>query len=317
MSGFSTATTENLTRTNIWSRQLKDVLLDELFATRYVDWITDFPDGTTLHIPSIGQLEARDYAEGQPIEYTAMDTGDWTFTVTEYKSVATYIYDKFKHDSFYMNELVSRFVPNMHRALSKAMEIDFLDTVADSQTLASTNAINGASHRWIGNGTNETIAVKDFELARYALTKANVPLTNLVALVDPSVEYSLATLTNLVNVSNNPMWGGIIREGMSTGTRFKFNIFGWDIYICQNLKTNSASETIGSKTASAGVNNFFFSAAQGILPVKGLIRQQPRIETERNKDLQRDEYVATCYYGYKAFRPENIVQIVTDTDQVA
>jgi hypothetical protein len=317
MAGFSTANTENLIRTDIWSRQLKDVLLDELFATRYVDWITDFPDGTTLHIPSIGLLEARDYAEGQPIQYTAMDTGDFTFTVQKYKSVATYIYDKFKHDSFYMNELVSRFVPNMHRALAKQMEIDFLKTGPDGQTASDLNTINSGNHRFVGSGTNETISVKDFELARYALAKANVPLVNLIAIVDPSVEYALATLTNLVNVSFNPMWQGIVRDGMSTGTRFKMNIFGWDIYISNNLKKNTTNETINGVTAAAGVNNLFFSAAGDVLPIKGLIRQAPRIETERNKDLQRDEYVATCYYDFKLFRPENLVVILTDTDQVS
>lgn len=317
MAGFSTATTEHLTRTDLWSRQLKDVLLDELYATRWVDWITDFPDGNTLHIPSIGQLEARDYAEGQPIQYTAMDTGEWTFSVSKYKSVATFVYDKFKHDSYYQAQLISRFVPNMHRAFAKIMEVDFLKTIPEDQTSADLNSINGAAHRFIGSGTNETIGVKDFERARYALAMANVPLTNLVAIVHPSVEYALATLTNLVNVSNNPMWEGIVRDGMSTGTRFKFNIFGWDVYISQNLHVNTASETIDGLTAAAGVNNLFFSASPDVLPVKGLVRQPPKVEFERNKDLQRDEYVATCYYDYKRFRPENSVVIVTDTDQVS
>lgn len=270
MAGFSTATTEHLTRTDLWSRQLKDVLLDELYATRWVDWITDFPDGNTLHIPSIGQLEARDYAEGQPIQYTAMDTGEWTFSVSKYKSVATFVYDKFKHDSYYQAQLISRFVPNMHRAFAKIMEVDFLKTIPEDQTSADLNSINGAAHRFIGSGTNETIGVKDFERARYALAMANVPLTNLVAIVHPSVEYALATLTNLVNVSNNPMWEGIVRDGMSTGTRFKFNIFGWDVYISQNLHVNTASETIDGLTAAAGVNNLFFSASPDVLPVKGL-----------------------------------------------
>jgi len=317
MAGFSTATTQYLTRTDLWSRQLKDVLLDELYATRWVDWITDFPDGNTLHIPSIGQLEARDYAEGQPIQYTAMDTGEWTFTVSKYKSVATFVYDKFKHDSFYQSQLISQFVPKMHRAFAKIMEVDFLKTGPDAQTLTSLNSINGAAHRFVGSGTNETIGVKDFERARYALAMANVPLTNLIAIVHPSVEYALATLTNIVNVSNNPMWEGIVRDGMSSGTRFKFNIFGWDVYISQNLKVNAASETIDSITAAAGVNNLFFSASSDVLPIKGLVRQAPKIEFERNKDLQRDEYVATCYYDYKLFRPENLVVIVTDTDQVS
>jgi hypothetical protein len=321
MAGFSTQDTLYLTRTNLWSNQLKDVLLDELFAQRYVDWITDFPDGTTLNIPSIGQFVASDYAEGQAIQYSALDTGNFTFTIDKYKSVGTYIYDKFKHDSFYVSQLTASFVPKMQRALAKSMEVDFLKTMTPAgsggQTTASTNAINGAAHRLVGSGTNETIAVKDFALANYALDKANVPRQGRIAILDPSCEYALATMTNLVNVSNNPQWEGIVRDGMSTGMRFRMSVFGWDVYISQNLHVNTASEQIGSVTAAAGVNNLFFSAASDVLPIKGLVRQAPRVEFERNKDLQRDEFVVTCYYGFKGFRPENMFILVTDTDQVS
>ena len=120
MAGFSTGNNEHLIRSQIWSTQLKEVLEDELFAMKYVDMLEGFPDGDTFNIPSIGQAEVRDYDEGQAIQYTAMDTGNFTFTITEYKSSATYIYNKFKQDTFYMNQLVSSFVPKMQRALMKA-----------------------------------------------------------------------------------------------------------------------------------------------------------------------------------------------------
>src|SRR5690554_6749728 len=100
MAGFSVANNQHLIRANLWSSRLKEVLEDELFASRYVDIITDFPDGDTLNIPSIGQMEVRDYDEGQAVTYTGMDTGNFTFSITEYKSSATYIYEKFKQDSF-------------------------------------------------------------------------------------------------------------------------------------------------------------------------------------------------------------------------
>ena len=45
MAGFSTQNNEHLIRSNLWSSQLKEVLEDELFAMRYVNMITDFPDG--------------------------------------------------------------------------------------------------------------------------------------------------------------------------------------------------------------------------------------------------------------------------------
>jgi hypothetical protein len=315
MAGFATNSNDHLIRSNLWSNQIKEVLLDELFATKYVDMITDFPDGDTINIPSIGQAEVSDYAEGQAVRYTGMDTGNFPFSINKYKSSATFITEKMKQDSFYMSRLVSSFVPKQHRAIAKAMEVDILDLAPTSQSSGATNAINGAEHRWVAAGTNEVIALQDFAKARYALQKANVPMVNLVAIVDPSVEYTLSTLTNLVNVSNNPRWEGIVSSGISTGMKFISNVYGFDVYVSQNLRTG-VNETIGGRTSGAGVANLFFSAAPDVLPFVGSIRQAPKVDSEYNKDLQREEYVTTCRYGFKLYRPENMVVVISDTDQV-
>lgn len=317
MAGFSTTSNDHLIRSNLWSSQIKEVLEDELMGMKYVDMITDFPDGDTINIPSIGQHEVYDYAEGQAVRYTAMDTGNFTFSITDYKASATHITNKMKQDSFYMSRLMSSFVPKQNRAIMKSMEVDVLAVGPLAQTANNLNLINGGRHRWVGGGTNETIALKDFALARHALQMANVPMTNLVAIVDPSVEYTLSTLTNLVQVQNNPRWEGIVRDSMSTGTKFLFNVYGFDVYVSQNLRKNTASETISSVTSAVGVNNLFFSAAPDVLPFVGSVRQAPTVDSEYNKDLQRDEYVTTCRYGFKLFRPENLCVVVTDTDQVS
>lgn len=316
MAGFSVANNEHLIRSNLWSGELKDFFEDEVFAQRWVDWI-DFPDGTTLNIPSVGQAETLDYDEGQSIRYTAMDTGNFTFTVNKYKSSATYVYRKMMQDSFYMNRVVSEFVPKQARAISKVMEVDFLATGPLAQTAADANTINGASHRWVANGTNEVMSIKDFNGARFALQKANVPMTNLIAVVDPSVEFAFNDLTNIVNVSNNPMWEGVIRDSIGTGMKFRFNVLGWDVYVSQNLHKLSASETIGSKTAASGVCNLFFSADSTALPIIGAVRQPPIVDSEFNKDEQREEYVTTTRYDFKLYRPENMVVVISDDDQVS
>jgi hypothetical protein len=184
------------------------------------------------------------------------------------------------------------------------------------QTNASLNAINGASHRFVGTGTNEIITVGDFSKAKYALDKANVPEMNRIAVLDPSCEYALNNITNITNISNNPRWEGIITTGLAQGMMFVKNIFGFDVYVSNNLYTNTASETINAVTAAAGVNNLFFSAAPEVLPIVGVVRQSPKVDSEYNKDFQREEYVTTCRYDFKLFRPENMVVVVTDTDQV-
>lgn len=312
---FTVASNDHLIRSNVWSTMLKDILEDELMGLKYVKMLEGFPDGDTFNIPSIGQAEVYDYVENAPISYSGMDTGNFTFSITDYKATGMYISEKMKQDSFYMNELVSSFIPKQHRALMKALEVDALALGPESQTASSLNTINGAPHRFVGSGTSEVIAVADFAKARYSLQKANVPMTNLVAIVDPSVEYTLSTLTNLTNVSNNPQWEGIVRDSMSTGMKFRMNVFGFDVYVSQNLKSG-ISETINGVTAATGVANLFFSAAPDVLPWVGAIRQPPKVQSDFNKDRQRDEYVTTMRYGLKTFRPEAFVTIITDTDQV-
>lgn len=314
---FSYATNEHLVRSNLWSAQLKEVLLDELFATKYVDMITDFPDGDTLNIPSIGQAEVQDYVENAAVRYTGMDTGNFTFTIDQYKSSATYITERMKQDSYVMAKLVASFIPKQHRALAKEMEVKVLDTGPSAQTTSNNNSINGAKHRFVGSGTNSILSVNDFARAKYALAKANVPMTNLIAIVDPSVAYAMDTITNLTSLQNNPQWEGIVATGMSTGTHFVKNIYGFDVYVSQNLKQITAGETIDSVAVNtSGVANLFFSATADVLPFVGCIRQPPKVDSDYNKDLQREEYVTTCRYGYKLFRPENLVVVLSATDQV-
>lgn len=308
----STQNTEHLIRSNLWSSQLKELFEDELFALRYIDWLDGFPDGDLFHIPSIGQAEAQDYEEGQAVTYSQLDTGEFLFRVTEYVQSGHYITNKMKQDSFYMNQLVSSFVPKQHRAIMKRMETDALRIGPERQTASNPNTINGVPHRWVGTGAGQTVALEDFARARLALQKANVPLTNLVAIVDPSVEFTLNTQANIVNLINpNPMWDFVVRDSIGTGMQFRINIYGWDVYVSQNLKKN-LTDTIFGETATDGVANLFFSAAPDASPFVGAVRQPPQVDSEYNKDLQREEFVTTARYGLDLFRPESLVTVITD-----
>lgn len=318
MSGFTTNSQQYLIRANLWSNQLKRIQEDDLMGTRYVRMITEFPDGDTLNIPSIGQAVVQDYIEDNAISYNSIDTGNFTFSINKYKSSATYITKKMRQDSYLASQVEAAFVPLQSRALAVAMETDILTVGPDGQTSANSNAINGASHRWVGSGTNETIDVVDFENALYSLRKANAPMTNLVAIVDPSVEYAISTQANIVNLMTpQPQWGRIVNEGSLSGMQFKYNIFGFDVYVSNYLKS-SIAETVNGRTTTAGVANLFFSAAGGDAnPFIGLIRQSPEVDSEYNKDWQREEYVTTCRYGFALYRPENLCVVLTDTDQVS
>jgi hypothetical protein len=321
MAGFMDANTNFLLRTNLWSRQIKELLLDELNAMKFVRIISDFPDGQTLNIPSIGEAETADFTEGQAIKYNAMDTGNFTFSFDQYKYSANAISEKFKRDSFYSQDVIAAFVPRQHRALMEAVETNILAKGNAGQQTGNENIINLAPHRWVGTGTGGSITFQDFAAVDYALTKANVPLVNKIAIMDPSTIFTLQTQTNMVNLlTPAPLWQDVVKDGAVNGFKFRFNIFGYDIYQ-SNYLPSIASETItrGGQSLSVtnGVANYFFSAAPGdTLPWVGAFRQLPTVYSEFNKDLQQEEYLTIAEYGFKLYRPENFVTILTNTTVV-
>jgi hypothetical protein len=317
---MDSTTLQHLTRSNLWSTELKENFEDELMALKYIDWLDGFPDGEQFNIPSVGQAEAMDYEEGQSVTYTDLATGNFTFRITEYVQSGHFITKKALQDGFYMSQLVSKFVPSEHRAIMKVMEKDALRIGVERQTASDPNTIAGVSHRWVGTGvdgasaSNDTISVEDFARARLALQKANVPLVGLIAIVDPSVEFTFNTLANITNVSNNPMWQGIISEGIgdTTGMKFKANVYGFDVYTSQNLATVSDTTIHSHTVPTNNVANLFFSTAPEAAPFVGAVRQPPTVDSKWNMDLQREEYVTTARYGLDLYRPENFVVVITD-----
>lgn len=313
-SGFTVKTNEHLIRSNLWSRQIKELLLDELNAMKFVRMLPDFSDGTTLNIPSLGEAESADFAEGNAIKYNKMDTGNFTFTISQYKYSANAMSTKFKRDSFYSQDVIAAFVPRQHRALMEAIETRILSRGDAGQIASSLNTINSGNHRFVGSGTSNSISLVDFAKAQFALQKANVPLTNLVAIVDPSVAYTLQTQTNLVNlITPNPRWQPIVNSGAITGFKFMYNIYGFDVYV-SNYLPRGKSETINGVSITNGVVNQFFSASPGdTLPFVGCFRQMPTVFSDFNKDLQQDEYLTITEYDFALYRPENYISILTDT----
>ena len=317
----SNADMQRLIRSEVYSSELKDILRDEMQAQRYVRMLEGFPDGTTFTIPTIGETTASNYTEDNAVSYVPMDTAEFQFTIDQYLQSASYLTKKASQDSFYAAQLEARFVPEQERAIMEHFEAT---TFASPEVGVANNAQelqNGIAHR-ISGGNAGKLELSDFAYARYTLKKANVPDRGMVAIVDPSVEYQINTLTNLVNVSNNPMWEGIVRDGVATGMRFVANVYGFDVYTSNYLKStvadNLLKEKDGSTTndfsSSNGVANLFFSSDAGANPFVGAWRQMPEVDYEYNKDYQRHEYVTTARYGVKKYRPEGIVTIVTDPD---
>lgn len=324
MAGMTTANSDILIRSEIWSEQLKNTLQDELEAMKYVNWI-DFKDGSVLTIPSIGDLDAYDYVEDTAIEYTPMALGEFQFSVNQYKASATYITNKARQDLHYAAQLEAQFLPKEERAIMVGVETHILRQgqpgTPNGQTASNPNRINGGDHRWVGNDTinaKKVLGANDFAKARYALKKANVPDSNLIAIVDPSFEWYFNTQNGFnANLSYNPRYEGIISTGVATGMRFVVNIFGFDVYM-SNYLPSGYSETINGTASGAGATaNLFFSADSAVKPWIGAWRQMPKVDGEYNKDFQREEYVTTARYDAALYRPENFITVLTQTDIVA
>jgi hypothetical protein len=153
--------------------------------------------------------------------------------------------------------------------------------------------------------------VDDFARANLSLNLANVSANNRVAIVDPSVAYTIETATQLVGINNNPMFEGIVSSGIATGMRFVRNVYGFDVYTSQRLATIS-SETLETVNCAGFKANLFFSADASVVPFIGAWRQMPEVDTEYNKDFQRTEFVTTARYGVKLYRPENLVTVLSN-----
>jgi hypothetical protein len=125
---MNTSNMSILTRSEIWSTELKDILRDEMMAQRYVKMLDGFPDGDQFNIPSIGQAQVDNYAEDTAVEYRPMDTGEFTFTIDKYLSSASYMTKKAMQDAFYSSEMMSRFVPEQERAIMAHFETTTLAT---------------------------------------------------------------------------------------------------------------------------------------------------------------------------------------------
>jgi hypothetical protein len=236
-------------------------------------------------------------------------------------SSATYITKKASQDSFYSAQLEARFVPEQARAILEHFESTTFAAPEAGVSANSAEAQNGIAHR-ISGGNAGRIELADFAYARYALKKSSVPDRNLVAIVDPSVEFQLNTLSNIVGVANNPMFEGIVRDGIATGMRFVANVYGFDVYTSNFLKSDVSDSALAERDGTTtnafnvnnGVANYFMSTEGDANPFVGAWRQEPEVDYEYNKDYQRHEYVTTARYGVKKYRAEGIVTVVTNPD---
>lgn len=321
MAGNTSSNTTPAIRAQVYSEVMLETVKDGYLPDGLHRDVTDFGDGTTLNIPTLGEMTLFDLNEGQETPTSALDTGTIQLTINKHKGVAGFVTDEFKEDGYKAAQVEANIVPLSLRAIKEAYETDLLaqavSTTNSMITLADPNTINGFDHRWIANATNNVISLGDFVHAKLAFDKANIPDEGRIAIVDPICEASINSIANLINVSNNPVFEGMVTTGFSKHRKFLRNIFGFDIW-CSNRLPRISSESItsvsapGAASITSGVNNIFMCVADDqIKPFMGAMRRMPRVRGSRNEGKRRDEYHVTARWGFAPQRAESLISVIT------
>jgi hypothetical protein len=286
--------------------------------------VTDFGSGTTLNIKTVGTVTIQDAAEDTPLNYSPIDTGTLTLTITDYVGDAWKVSDDLREDGSQVDTLMAMRAMESTRALGENHETRFLSVANAAQTAANVNLVNGRPHRWVAGGSGATdriIDLSDFVAMKLAFDKANSPAGGRIAIVDPVVEASLNTLvTQTASINYNPMFEGLVTEGFARDHRFVRNIMGWDVYTSNFLPKLTATEALNASsyglandTAEVGdIANIFMCVADDTCkPVMHAWRRAPQTEGWRDNEERADKYQVTSRFGLGAQRVDTLGVILT------
>jgi hypothetical protein len=306
-----------------YSQFILDNIHDYLLPEGLYRDVSDFGSGTTLNIKTVGTVTLQDAAEDTPLNFNPIDTGNITLSITDYVGDAWKVSDELREDGSQVDALMSMRAMESTRALGENHESRFLNVAGTAQTLANVNLVNGRPHRWVAGGaggTTRVMTLSDFIGMKLAFDKAGVPAAGRIAIVDPIVEATLNSITNLVSVSNNPMFEGIVTSGFAKDHKFVKNIFGFDIWTSNYLPVKTATEALNASsyglandTAEIGdVANVFMSVADdSVKPIMHAWRRAPKTEGWRSEEERADKYQVTSRFGFGAQRVDSLGVILT------
>jgi hypothetical protein len=318
----TTSNTNAFIESQQYSQFILENLHDYLLPEGMYRDVSDFGSGTTLNIKTVGSVTIQDAAEDTPLVFSPIDTGTITLSITDYVGDAWKVTDELREDGSQIDTLMAMRAQESTRALGENHETKFLSVANAAQTAAGLNLVNGRPHRWVGSAASNarTLTLDDFISMKLAFDKANVPAGGRIAVVDPVVEATLNSLQNLVNVSNNPMFEGMVTEGFARDHKFVRNIFGFDVYTSNFLPSLTATEAIDasgygltSETAAVGdkANIFMCVADDTCKPIMHAWRRAPQTEGWRDNEERADKFQVTSRFGLGAQRVDTLGVILT------
>jgi hypothetical protein len=313
-----TTNTASFIEAQQYSQFILENLHTVLLPTAFYRDVSDFGQGTTLNIKTVGTASIQEVEEDTPLIYNPIQTGQVTLSITDYVGNAWYVTDVLRQDGSQIETLMAMYGMENTRAINTNFETRVYEVANLAQTDNDPNLVNGHSHRFLASGGNEQMAEGDLIDMRLAFDKANVPMAGRIAIVDPVVAATfskLITMTSAVDHSRNPIFQNLLENGFANEHQFVMNLHGWDIWTSNLLPDIAAGAGIDgtdSVTAAGKANIFMSILDDNTKPIMAAWRQQPKVEGERNKDRQRDEFVTTARWGIGAQRIDTLGVIVTD-----
>lgn len=324
LNGINTRDNAAAIRAKLYSGMLREQLEPELIAMNYVDVITDFPDGEKWEDVEIGNATVSDYAEGEEIDYKGLEIGTREFEINEYVNSGHYVTAKFSQDSYLAAQIMAKVPALEARAIYADLEEKVFKLI-NKQTANSDNKINGMAHRFVAGSASDgygDLAPEDFAYASVALKKAGYTGAK-IAIIPSFQEYKIVNNPRIrASLQYNPKFEGIVREGATSGMKFSFNIFGWDVYTSEFLPNVSGETSLKNRDGDATFTQLdnmgeavLFINIAGRRPFRMAWRQMPYFEGKWNMDKQREEYVTIARYGLGTGDIENMVVILcSDVD---
>ena len=321
---INTSTNTDVIRQQVYSQFLIENLEEIMLPEGLARDVSDFGDGDTLNIPTVGTVALQEAAENTPLTFNPIDTGRVQLTISNYPGDAWYITDDMLEDAYLAERLMMERTMEASRAMAQKFETDFLQTCEDAMVAqGDAVSINGVAHRITAGavgGTNRVMDVEDFAFMKFAFDKANVPDVGRIAIVDPIVELTLNKLYNTTYQTNaNAQVQSIITEGWARSHKFVMNLFGFDIWTSNRLPVVAAQDTIENAGGTSDncevgdVANLFMCVADDqCKPVMKAWRRQPKVESWRDPETRSEKHQTTARYGLGVQRLDTLGVIYTN-----
>jgi hypothetical protein len=307
-----------------YSQFILTVLPTAILPTAFYRDVSDFGSGDQLHIKTMGTATIQEVEEDTPLIYNPIETGEVFLKITDYVGDAWYVTDVLRQDGAQIDTLLAQRGVEATRAIQQHFETRYLETANQAQAPAESNDVNGFAHRFIGTGvapSAESMTEADLISMRLAFDKANIPQAGRIAIVDPVVAATFQTKVIITSdsLNRNPRFQAILENGFDQDHQFVMNLHGWDIWTSNLLPEVPAGTDVdgGTPLVDDGVANIFMSILDdNTKPLMNAWRQPPKVEGERNKDRQRDEFVTTARWGVGSQRQDTLGVVVTSATAV-